>query len=390
MKNTVAERIFKAAHHRIKPISLLWKWFAAFAGVFVAIGVLLIVSVYHSLRSGSINIVLVLIVLLFAFLFGYGVIRMLLRGFVRELRTLIAGMDNLYTQPFSMQQVIPITSRDETGKLAEAFNRLHSQIEQEYAEIRRDLQLAYEVQRHLLPASLHEIGEYTILCHSVPAQEVGGDLCDVLQLENNSIIFMIGDVSGKGMPAALVMSTTISLFRLEARRGGSVGEIMTRMNAQLSETLQGKVMVTLGIGMMEMESGTISYCSAGHIAPYILSKNILQRLMVGSLPLGFDAGETYIEQQMQLQQGDCLVLITDGVIELMDAQGEMFGFERFEDALMNTKDLEFPRERLVAIQERLLLYQGIERVRGSGYDMRGDDWTMVFVQRASSCGGRDG
>lgn len=373
-----AAHIAKKDMRGIGRTTFLWSWVGTFFSLFLVTGIILILSVINWEDMGGASISLVVAVSVLTFLFGIGVFWMLMSGFLGEIRTLIQGMYELHLETGEKKRNIPVTSRDETGQLAEAINALQGQIEREYEGIRKELELAYEVQQRLLPPPQHEIGSFQIACHSRPALEVGGDLYDVLRLSEQQFVLLIGDVSGKGMPAALVMSAVITLFRTEARLGGTAGEIMTRLNRQLSEALRGTMMVTLGIGQFDCRTGTLTYASAGHLAPYVLSKDGMKALLFSSLPLGFAVDEVYQEQKFVLHEDDCLVFLTDGVIERMDDTGEMFGFEWLEQVLAEVHLSSTPAEKLAVVTRRLF---GDERTGKSEQSAYADDWTLVFVQR---------
>lgn len=366
--------------------SLFWLWLGAFASVLAVACLMLIWSVINYEGMGGVRLRIVLAVCLFAFLFGLFVIHMLTSGLLRDIKALTRGMQVLRDNPAD-RRIIPVTSRDETGQLAEAFNALQEQMEREYAGIRDELALAYQVQQRLLPAARHEVGEYRIVCHSRPARTVGGDLYDVLPLAEGRFAVAIGDVSGKGLSAALVMSAVITLFRMEARRGGTAAEMMTRLNRQLSETLRGSMMVTLGIGLFDGRTGELAYASAGHLAPYVIRGPEVRPRLFSSLPLGFDADERYTEERIALGPGECLVLYTDGLIERTDASGEMLGFERLEAVLAAVPPDDTPEAKLSWIRARMQAPDsGEEAAVPEASDDRDDDWTLMLVQRSGEGG----
>lgn len=368
--------------------SLFWPWLGAFASLLAVACLMLIWSVINWEGMGGVRLPIVLAVCLFTFLFGLFVIRMMTSGLLRDIRALTRGMQVLHDHPAD-RRIIPVTSSDETGQLAEAFNALQDQMEREYAGIRDELKLAYQVQQRLLPPPKHEIGCYRIVCHSRPARQVGGDLYDVLRLSEHRFAIAIGDVSGKGLSAALVMSAVITLFRMEARRGGSAAETMTRLNGQLSETLRGSMMVTLGIGLFDSRSGALSYASGGHLAPYVIARDGgVRPCPYSSLPLGFDADGSYREERIELAPGECLVLYTDGVIERTDESGSMFGFERLEGVLAGLPPGGTPEARMDRIRTRMQAPGGIdEAARIEASDDKDDDWTLMLIQRSDERGG---
>lgn len=253
----------------------------------------------------------------------------------KELRSLIQGILSLLEGNRSwLKRRIPIMSTDEMGELGTAFNTLQEKISQNYEEVEQEIQLAYQVQQKLLPPSLHNLGHYEIAATCQPAKEVGGDLYDILPLDSHRFALITGDVSGKGMPAALMMSAVLALFRAEVRRGGSAGEVLTRLNRSVVETLQqGNMFITLGVGIIDRDTNTLEYASAGHMSPYILRRQNPITIPCSSLPLGIKGTEIYSEVSVTLQSEDRVVFYTDGVVEAMDKDGVLYGFQKFEDSL---------------------------------------------------------
>jgi len=372
----------------MRPTSLFWPWLGAYASLLAVTCLMLVWSVINGSGMGGVRLESMLAVCLFTFLFGLFVMRLLTSGLLRDIGALTRGMQALREEPAN-RRFIPVTGRDETGQLAEAVNALQDQIEREYADIRNELRLAQEVQRRLLPAAQHEIGCFRIACHARPAREVGGDLYDVLRLSDRMFAIAIGDVSGKGMSAALVMSAVMTLFRSEARRGGTAGEMMTRLNRQLSETLRGSMMVTLGIGLFDCRAGTLSYASGGHLAPYVIARGSIRAHLFSSLPLGIDAEERYSEEQIALNPGECLVLYTDGVIERMNASGTMLGFERLESALADVPPGYSPTEMLACLRTALQAPAVDHEAELQQSGIHDDDWTLMLIQRADEEGAAD-
>lgn len=266
---------------------------------------------------------------------------------------------------------MPIISQDEVGRLGVAFNQLQEQISQDYLGVQREMQLAYQVQQKLLPPSSHQIGEYQIAAVCRPTKEVGGDLYDILRLSEEQFAVIVGDVSGHGMPAALVMSAVLVLFRTEVRRGGSAGEVLSRLNQAVVEALQGDMYVTLGIGIFDQHKSNLEYASAGHVAPYILRDGLVTPILCSSLPLGITKDETYREFLMPIQPADRFVFYTDGVVEAMNEDGQMFGFPGFEKCLSQLNCTATVQSQLAALVRALPLSRG----------KHDDDRTILMVER---------
>lgn len=250
------------------------------------------------------------------------------RGLVRSLRELI--MDE---HPGTARRK-GTEPEDEAGDLALVFRELQARARQRFEQFERELRLANKVQQKLLPPGDMTIGSYRIAARSRPYHEVGGDFFDVLSLGPNRFAIMIGDVSGKGVPAALLMSALLLLFRAEIRRNGNPAEVMMRINEELCEALGEEEAVTMGIGVVDSVHDTLQYVSAGHLSPYIVSEcGSVQAIECSSLPIGIDAETQYESTVRKLQPGDQLVLYTDGLIESMDEAGRMYGFDGLEREL---------------------------------------------------------
>jgi len=267
-------------------------------------------------------------------IFGLILYLLIICQFRDEVRVLIRGMLSLLEGDRSwLKRRMPIISTDEVGQLGIAFNTLQEQISRNYQEVQQEFQLAYQVQQKLLAPALHRIGEYQIAATCQPAKEVGGDLYDVLTLDESRFAIITGDVSGRGMPAALVMSAVLALFRTEVRRGGSADEVLTRLNRAVVETLQGNMFITLGVGILNQRSNTLEYASAGHMDPYILRDQEVIPIPCSSLPLGINKEEMYSEVVIPLKSSDRVIFYTDGVVEAMNEEGEIFGFQALEYSL---------------------------------------------------------
>ncbi|MDF2720259.1 MAG: hypothetical protein K0R28_7184 [Paenibacillus sp.] len=267
-------------------------------------------------------------------IFSFAVYRLLTKQFTDELRELTEGIRGLLQgKRARLHETVPVLSDDEVGQLSAAFNELQTIVAAKYEAVDRELALASEMQSQLLPEALAQTGKYTIVSRFTPAKEVGGDLYDIVSLDDSRTAVLVGDVSGKGMPAALLMSAALALFRSEIRVGGTVAEIVTRLNRSLSDMLHGDMYVTLGLALFDASDLTVRYASAGHVAPYLIRAEGVLQIPVCSLPAGIDADETFEETVLPFLPGNRLVLYTDGIVELTDGAGDMIGFDRFEKLL---------------------------------------------------------
>jgi sigma-B regulation protein RsbU (phosphoserine phosphatase) len=174
-----------------------------------------------------------------------------------------------------------------------------------------------------------------------PAREVGGDLYDFFPTEDGMLCFLIGDVSGKGMPAALFMARTKSLIRIttelmRSRYGSSAGpaEIIARVNRELCQDNNDMMFVTLFFAMVAPGSGELEFCNAGHNAPYRLNGKTVDTIEgAKGIILGVRPDAVYSTGRLSLAPGDCVYLFTDGVTEAADPQENLFSEQRLEDVL---------------------------------------------------------
>lgn len=214
----------------------------------------------------------------------------------------------------------------------------------------KELQIAHDIQMGILKGrrtqedrEKNAAGERDIDLDAVllPMREVGGDLYDYHR-EGDSIWFIIGDVSGKGVPAAMVMSATVNLFRAIGRRNQTPKQIMEEMNFVLSENNPSMTFVTAFIGRLHIPSGELLYCNAGHCAPMIVKAkehSAVSLQMEPNIPLGYDGGYAFAEQGCMLGEGEKIVLYTDGVTEARNSERRMLGRQRLSELVSEGRDL---------------------------------------------------
>ena len=210
------------------------------------------------------------------------------------------------------------------------------------SRIENELKIASAIQMAMLPKTFppfperHDLDIYASI---YPAKEVGGDLYDFF-IKEEKLFFCIGDVSGKGVPASLVMAVTRSLFRTIACHEKSPLRIVTAMNESMSDGNESNMFVTLFVGVLDLGSGLLKYCNAGHNAPLLIKDGKAQELGVKpNLPLGIMASMDFEEQEARLAKGDRLFLYTDGITEAENASHELFGENRLLGTLSKASDL---------------------------------------------------
>lgn len=224
--------------------------------------------------------------------------------------------------------VAPGTASQAPDKADQAF------VEQE--AWRRELALARKIQTSLLPRSNPTLAEFDIKGRSMPAEEVGGDFYSYLPLNDGRLGLAIGDVSGKGVASALYMAVASGIVEAQATISPDSATLVHRVN----DLLYGRVHET-GLNMaliyaiFDLSRRQLQVCNAGLIAPLLYRGDAFSYLECYGLPVGAVSGEVYQEQQVQLQSGDIVLLMTDGIVEAMNAHRELFGFPGLESALQN-------------------------------------------------------
>ena len=228
------------------------------------------------------------------------------------------------------------------------------------------------IQQNFLPKELPELDGWQVAAYYRPAREVGGDFYDVIPLPDGQIGFVVGDVTDKGVPAALVMAATRSVLRASAQRLVEPGEVLERVNEHLCPDMPEKMFVTCLYGVLDPETGHFRFANAGHDLPYVKTAEGSVELRARGMPLGLMPGMPYEEKETVLQPGDSLLLHSDGVVEAHDPNGEMFGFPRLKQAVA---DYPGGGELIDRVLAELHAHTGPDAEQE-------DDITMVTLQRS--------
>ena len=238
--------------------------------------------------------------------------------------------------------------------------------------IEGELQIASDIQMSMIPKSFPPYparGEVDMFANVLPAKEVGGDFYD-FYIRENRLFFCIGDVSGKGVPASLVMAVTRSLFRTVSAHEMSPQRIVTAMNNSMADMNESNMFVTLFCGVLDLGSGHLRYCNAGHNAPVLVGEGRPRFLHVNpNLPLGVMPDMTFEEQEVDLPTGTGIFTYTDGLNEAENPEHELFGNERLLAALKYGLD---SHKQLAVIRERIA-----EFVADAP---QSDDLTMLYIR----------
>jgi serine phosphatase RsbU (regulator of sigma subunit)/predicted ester cyclase len=253
-------------------------------------------------------------------------------------------------------------------------------LEQERIErerVEQELQVARSIQQASLPKEVPTLEGWQISPFYQPAREVGGDFYDFHPLSEGRLGLVVGDATGKGVPAALVMSTTCGMLQLAAQAldSSSPSEVLARVNETLLARIPPNMFVTCFYAILDPKSGHLVYANAGHDLPYLRRSGDAEELRARGMPLGLMPGMTYEESEIILEAGEIAFFYSDGLVEAHDPHGEMFGFPRLRALVAEHAD----EER--SLEETLLeeLYAFV----GEGWEQE-DDITLLSLRRSSA------
>ena len=209
--------------------------------------------------------------------------------------------------------------------------------------IQYDLNISREIQQAILPKKFPPFPDepnFDIYASMVAANEVGGDFYDFFLIDKHRLGFVIGDVSGKGISAAIFMAVSRTLIRATGLKGNSVSDCMGYVNNLLCKESVSSMFVTVFYGILNTQTGMVDYVNAGHNPPFILSSNGIRKVeMTDGLALGVLDDFSFRSKQIKLNNGDKLLLYTDGVIDAFDKEETVYGEEKFENFLSHCLDL---------------------------------------------------
>ena len=298
----------------------------------------------------------------------------------------------------NLQATLPeIHSEDEMQRLYHSFSTMQQSLARQMEELKivnaergrieGELKVAQDIQLSMLPKPLNSQlsavnSQLDIFGSLTPAREVGGDLYDFI-LRDGKLFFCIGDVSGKGVPAALVMATTLCQFRIAASHVDDVAKITAYINRNTCEGNETCIFVTFFMGMLDLKTGLLRCCNAGHNKPIVIgnepSKNDNGQLSPQSgqfldakpnLPLGVSEDATYEVREYTLESGAMLFLYTDGLTEAMTREHELFGSERLMAQLQGGVGCQEQIERMTEAVHQFV-----------GDAPQSDDLTMLAIRK---------
>lgn len=245
--------------------------------------------------------------------------------------------------------------------------------EKELLRVNEELRLAYEIQTRLLPEQPPTLPGYELAGTSVPAHQVGGDYFDFIPLNDDRLAFCVGDVSGKGLPAALLMASLQATLRGQAFRSPSADDCLSQTNTLLHQRMRRRTFVTLFYGLLDTRRHRLHYANAGHNRPFLRTADgHIRCLEEGGLVLGAVSNASYQEATLSFAPGDLLLVYSDGITEAMNTARESFGEDRLK-ALLASLEEATPQETI----DRVL-----DAAQGhAGTSEQHDDMTLLAIRR---------
>ncbi len=299
------------------------------------------------------------------------------RRMTRHLASLTQGAEALAGGNLGVQ--VPVPHGREFQRLAETFNRLARDLRRnqerliEQERIRKELEIGRRIQEELLPRGPLVARFAETLGVSIPAREVGGDFFNYFPLADGEVAILVGDVSGKGVPAALLMASVQATIRARLSLERDLARLVDALDREMETNEPLAPYYTLFLGVLDGVSGRLRYVNAGHNTQFVLRPDGSEELVSSGRPPGLYPGGGFEERVTQLQAGDALFLFTDGLVETEDESGEPFGMSRLE--------------ALLRINRERPLEQAMGQVDAAVRSHRGphepaDDATMVMLRYA--------
>ena len=323
-----------------------------------------------------------LVIVLFIILVTFLVCRFVIKRSAKPLKVLADTADKVAQGHFDTQ-LPSIKYNDEIYQLRDSFENMQQSLATYVedlktttaakASIENELEIAHGIQMSMLPKTYPAFpyrNDIDIYGQVTPAKAVGGDLYDFF-IHDEKLFFCIGDVSGKGVPASLVMAVTRSLFRNIAAHTAHPDRMVTALNEALSDNNETNMFVTLFVGVLDLSSGHLSYSNAGHDMPLLLTDDeVIVLSCDANVPAGVIPGWTFTCQQLEMKTGTTLFLYTDGLNEAEDIHHNQFGMERMQQTAMNATRT--PQQFVSIMREEVAKFVGDAE--------QSDDLTMLAIQ----------
>jgi serine phosphatase RsbU (regulator of sigma subunit) len=256
----------------------------------------------------------------------------------RHLISLDAGVRQLAAGDFRTR--VPVRSNDEFGSLAKSFNQMAEDLEKHQAlvveqeRLRRELELSRLIQTEMLPRTPLRLGAAEIKGVSIPAREVGGDFFNYFALPDGRLALLVGDVSGKGVSAALLMANVQATLRARLPHEDNLAALAAALDREIDETTPGAVYFTLFLAILDADRHTLRYVNAGHNPQFVLhAEGGVVAMPATGLPIALYPGQPYEEAVVPLRGDDLIFFYTDGLLETENEAGDMFGADRLHAIL---------------------------------------------------------
>lgn len=258
------------------------------------------------------------------------------------------------------------------GELQEAQAQIIAKEKMEH-----ELSMARRIQESMLPREIPDMLDWSLVPHWQPARAVSGDFYDFIPLPGDRLALVVGDVTDKGVPAALLMAVTRSMLRSAAIDSRSPGELLERVNNLLCPDMPESMFVTCHIAFIDLRTGDVEYANAGHCLPIWCHAGQMSEMRATGLPLGLIPKMTYTNHSVKMEHGDRVLYYSDGMIEAHDPQGEMFGQPRLMSLLSenHTRHCLTGRRLIEFLMDRLARFTGLA-------EEQEDDITLVYLEHS--------
>lgn len=291
-----------------------------------------------------------------------------------ELRGVLTVYNKKDGQSFNMddQRLLAIIST-QSAQVVENTRLIEE--EKLYIKMQQEVGLAAKIQTDLLPRNKPGLPGYDIYARSIAAQSIGGDYFDFIPMNDGRMAICLGDVSGKGLPASLLMANLQATLRGQTLVSQQPSECILRSNKLLYQSTSPEKFATLFYGVLDVQHHSINYSNAGHDWPFLIAKdNSIQRLKTGGLMLGLIEQASFQDEEVPIQVGDALVIQSDGVSEAMNKNQEQFGEERLQSLILANKD-KSAEEIIDTIVKEVRKHAGAHP--------QSDDITMMVIKRVA-------
>lgn len=280
----------------------------------------------------------------------------------RNLIDVTRGADRLAAGNLDAQ--VPVRSRDEFGQLARSFNQMADKLKEnqqrliEQERLRKELEMCRRIQSELLPRAPMRFPFAEIQGVSIPARELGGDFFNYFELAGGTIALLMGDVSGKGVPAALLMANLQATLRARLPVERDLAVFAADLDREVESSTAAQVYLTLFLSVLDPERRELRFVNAGHQVPFLVRRGgPIEQLGPTGRPIGLLSGGGYREGTVTVRPGDCLFLYTDGLVDAENASGSTFGMDRLSDVLATAAG-EAPDALLARVETAVRTHRG--------------------------------